>query len=82
MTITTDMLARIAVVVLAVIISIAINRRKALFTVKNASGPEQVQATQGFADRSLRDVNILIWLCSALCAAALAVCFYSIFIPL
>ncbi|WP_175442758.1 MULTISPECIES: hypothetical protein [Pseudomonas] len=60
MTITTDMLARIAVVVLAVIISIAINRRKALFTVKNASGPEQVQAIQGFADRSLRDVNILI----------------------
>ncbi|OAS07739.1 hypothetical protein AYO08_10440 [Pseudomonas putida] len=82
MTITTDMLARIAVVVLAVIISIAIKRRKALFTVKNASGPEQVQAIQGFADRSLRDVNLLIWLCSALCAAALAVCFYSIFIPL
>ncbi|UPL41814.1 hypothetical protein MX621_31555 (plasmid) [Pseudomonas aeruginosa] len=81
MTITTDMLARIAVVVLAVIISIAINRRKALFTVKNASGPEQVQAIQGFADRSLRDVNILIQR-SALCAAALAVCFYSIFIPL
>lgn len=82
MTITTDMLARIAVVVLAVIISIAIKRRKALFTVKNASGAEQVQAIQGFADRSLRDVNILIWLCSALCAAALAMCFYSIFIPL
>lgn len=82
MTITTDMLARIAVVVLAVIISIAIKRRKALFTVKNASGPEQVHAIQGFADRSLRDVNILIWLCSALCAAALAVCLYSIFIPL
>ncbi|MBA1204758.1 MULTISPECIES: hypothetical protein [Pseudomonas] len=82
MTITTDMLARIAVVVLAVIISIAIKRRKALFSVKNASGPEQAQAIQGFADRSLRDVNILLWLCSALCAAALAVCFYSIFNPL
>ncbi|MCE0755541.1 MULTISPECIES: hypothetical protein [Pseudomonas] len=76
------MLARIAVVVLAVIISIAIKRRKALFTVKNASGPEQIQAMQGFTDRSLRDVKILIWLCSALCAAALAVCIYSIFYPL
>lgn len=82
MTITPDMLARIAVVVLAVIISIAIKRRKALFTVKNASGPEQIQAMQGFTDRSLRGVKILIWLCSALCAAALAVCIYSIFYPL
>ncbi|WP_155738432.1 hypothetical protein [Pseudomonas monteilii] len=42
----------------------------------------QIQAMQGFTDRSLRDVKILIWLCSALCAAALAVCIYSIFYPL
>lgn len=82
MTISPDILARIAVVVLVVIISIAIKRRKALFTVKMASGPEQIQAIQGFADRSLREVNMLIWLCSALCAFALAVCVFSIFYPL
>lgn len=79
MNISPDMLARILLVILVVIISIAVNRRKALFTVKNASGPEQIQAIQGFADRSLREVNMLIWLSSALAALALAWCLYSIF---
>ncbi|SDJ09237.1 hypothetical protein [Pseudomonas abietaniphila] len=82
MTISPDMILRIAIVVLAVILSIAIKRRKALFTVKSVTGQAQLQALTAFADRSMRDVTILIWLTSVLCACALAVSIYSIFSPL
>lgn len=74
-----DIAARTAIVVFVFLLSIAINRRKQIFTVKNATGPTQLEAIQLFAQRSLRDVNILIYLCAVGLAIALAYCLYSIF---
>lgn len=47
MTLTIDIVARITVVVLAIIFSIAFKRRKALFTVKNTARDAQAALLEG-----------------------------------
>lgn len=58
MTLTIDIVARITVVVLAIIFSIAFKRRKALFTVKNTSRDAQAALLEGFVSREIRDTNL------------------------
>ena len=80
MTLTADMVARIAVVVLAIIFSIAFKRRKTLFTVKNAGRDAQAHLFEGFVSREIRDTNLQLWLCGGLGSFALAYCIYSIMV--
>jgi hypothetical protein len=80
MTLTPDIVARITVVVLAIIFSIAFKRRKALFTVKNTARDTQVALLEGFVAREIRDTNLQLWLCGGLGSFALAYCIYSIMV--
>ena len=78
MTFTPDIDARMAVVVLAIIFSIAYKRRQGLFTVKNAARDVQAVMIEGFVSREIRDTNLQLWLSGGLGAFALAYCMYSI----
>lgn len=80
MTLTADIIARIAVVVFAIIFLIAFKRRKTLFTVKNSVRDGQVQILEGIVSREIRDANLQLWLCGGLGSFALAYCIYSIMV--
>ncbi|WP_223508948.1 MULTISPECIES: hypothetical protein [unclassified Pseudomonas] len=80
MTLTADIVARIAVVVLAIIFSIAFKRRKTLFTVKNSVRDAQAHILEGIVSREIRDTNLQLWLCGGLGSFALAYCIYSIMV--
>lgn len=57
MTLTADIIARIAVVVFAIIFLIAFKRRKTLFTVKNSVRVGQLHILEGIVSREIRDAN-------------------------
>ena len=80
MTLTADIIARIAVVVFAIIFLIAFKRRKTLFTVKNSVRVGQLHILEGIVSREIRDANLQLWLCGAIGAFALAYCIYSILV--
>ena len=80
MTLNADIVARIAVAVLAILFSIALKRRKAVFTVKKSTGAAQAGLLEGFVTREIRDTNLLLWLCGGLGSFALAYCIYSIMV--
>ena len=80
MTLTADIIARIAVVVFAIIFLIAFKRRKTLFTVKNSVRVGQLHILEGIVSREIRDTNLQLWLCGGLGSFALAYCIYSIMV--
>ncbi|MBX8556986.1 hypothetical protein K5D56_25535 [Pseudomonas cichorii] len=78
MTLTIDIVARIIVVVLVIIFSIAFKRRKELFTVKNAEGDAQIALLENYVSRQIRDTNLLLWLVGGFGSFVLAYCIWSI----
>ena len=80
MTFTPDIVARIIVVVFAIIVSIALKRRKALFTVKNTAHEAKTPILEAFVSREIRDTNLQLWLSAGLGSFALAYCIYSIMV--
>ncbi|AVX93372.1 hypothetical protein [Pseudomonas psychrophila] len=78
MTLTIDIVARITVVVLVIIFSIAFKRRKALFTVKNTKGDAQAALLENYVTREIRDTNLQLWLCGGFGSFVVAYCIYSV----
>ncbi|WP_282366446.1 hypothetical protein [Pseudomonas sp. PS02290] len=78
MILTIDIVARITVVVLVIIFSIAFKRRKALFTVKNTKGDAQAALLESYVSREIRDTNLQLYLVGGFGAFVLAFCIWSI----
>lgn len=79
MNFTPDIVARILLVIVAIIWMITYKRQSAILNVKNATGPAQVAALEAYVNREHRDNRILRGICAVIGAFSLAFILYSIF---